>query len=57
MLLRVRAERPGVEEILTGNAHDNGHMLRINDRLGFRPYSVILGFQGEVEGSVAAGRQ
>ena len=48
MLVRLRAERPDVTEVLTGNAASNTHMLRINERLGFREHSVVLGFQGEV---------
>ncbi|HEY6744510.1 MAG TPA: GNAT family N-acetyltransferase [Mycobacteriales bacterium] len=38
MLVRVRAERPQVAEVLTGNATTNRHMLAVNDRLGFRPW-------------------
>ena len=50
MLLRLRAERPDVAELLTGNSATNAHMLRINDRLGYRPYAVHLGFQLAVTG-------
>lgn len=45
MLVRLREERPEVAEILTGNAVSNTHMLRINDRLGFREWNRIDGYQ------------
>ena len=48
MLLRLRAERPTVTEILTGNATDNAYMLAINERLGFRPYRDVTGWQAGV---------
>lgn len=54
MLVRVRAERPHVAEILTDNAASNTHMLRINDRLGFREWKRIGGHQ--VATATLAGR-
>jgi GNAT superfamily N-acetyltransferase len=48
MLLRLRAERPDVTELITGNAASNRYMLAINDRLGFRPWSEIHSWQGDV---------
>lgn len=48
LLLRLRAERPAVAEILTGNATGNAHMLAINERLGFRPYRVLTEWQAPV---------
>jgi L-amino acid N-acyltransferase YncA len=48
MLLRVRAERPDVTEVITGNAASNAHMLAINDRLGFRPWTEMHGWQADV---------
>ena len=48
MLLRLRAERPDVTEVITGNAASNAHMLRINTRLGFRPHRAMAEWQGEV---------
>ncbi|HST65973.1 MAG TPA: GNAT family N-acetyltransferase, partial [Mycobacteriales bacterium] len=48
MLLRLRADRPDVTEVLTGNATSNRHMLAINDRLGFRPWREINGWQADV---------
>ena len=51
MLVRLRDERPDVAELLTGNAASNEHMLRINTRLGYRPYSTMLGFQRELAGN------
>jgi len=48
MLLRLRAERPEVAELITGNSTGNRHMLAINERLGFRPWQEINGWQAEV---------
>ena len=48
MLVRLQDERPDVAEILTGNAFNNPHMLRINTRLGFRPYVVLQEWQADV---------
>ena len=48
MLLRLRAERPDMTEVITGNAASNAHMLRINTRLGFRPHRAMAEWQGEV---------
>jgi GNAT superfamily N-acetyltransferase len=48
MLQRLLAERPEVTEVLTGNAASNRHMLAINDRLGFRPWREINGWQADV---------
>ena len=53
MLVRLRAERPDVAELLTNNAASNTHMLRVNDRLGYRPHQASLGFQVEVAALVA----
>jgi GNAT superfamily N-acetyltransferase len=54
MLVRLRAERPDVAELITGNAVSNSHMLRINDRLGFRLWSTMHGWQ--VDGADLAAR-
>jgi GNAT superfamily N-acetyltransferase len=48
MLCRLRAERPDLTEVITGNAASNEHMLRINTRLGFRPYRAAAEWQGDV---------
>jgi len=48
MLLRLRAERPDVAEVITGNSTGNRHMLAINERLGFRPWQEINGWQADV---------
>ena len=48
LLVRLRAARPDVAEILTGNATDNPHMLAINERLGFRPYRALTEWQAPV---------
>lgn len=47
MLCRLRAERPDVAELLTGNAASNAHMLAINDRLGYRAWTTVLGWQAD----------
>jgi GNAT superfamily N-acetyltransferase len=48
MLCRLRAERPDLTEVITGNAASNEHMLRINIRLGFRPHRAIDEWQAEI---------
>jgi len=48
MLCRLRTERPEVTELLTGNAASNAHMLRINDRLGYRPYQALTEWQADL---------
>lgn len=48
MLLRLRDERPDVAEVITGNSTANRHMLAINERLGFRPWQEVNGWQAEV---------
>ena len=48
MLCRLRAERPEVTEVMTGNAASNEHMLRINTRLGFRQHRAIGEWQAGV---------
>jgi GNAT superfamily N-acetyltransferase len=47
MLVRLRAERPDITALLTGNAASNAHMLRINDRLGYRLWSTTHGWQAD----------
>ena len=53
MLVRLRAERPDVAELTTGNAADNAHMLRINDRIGFRPHLTLIEWQADVPALLA----
>jgi RimJ/RimL family protein N-acetyltransferase len=48
MLVALRAERPDVTEIETGNSTANQHMLAINQRLGFRPWQELNSWQGDV---------
>jgi GNAT superfamily N-acetyltransferase len=48
MLCRLRAERPDITEVITGNAASNEHMLRINTRLGYRPHRAVAGWQGDI---------
>jgi len=45
MLERILADRPGVEDIRTGNADSNAPMLGINHALGFKPYIAHMGWQ------------
>lgn len=47
MLVRLRAERPDVTTLLTGNSSTNAHMLRINDRLGYRPWTELHSWQAD----------
>lgn len=44
-LRQLRAERPQVRAIWTGNAHNNAHMIAINEDLGFRPVDAHMEFQ------------
>jgi GNAT superfamily N-acetyltransferase len=48
MLRQLRAERPDVTALLTGNAASNSPMLRINTRLGYRPYIRLLEWQADI---------
>lgn len=48
MLGTVRAERPGVREIATTVADDNGPMLAVNERLGYRRERPAAVFQAEL---------
>jgi mycothiol synthase len=48
MLERMLIERPGVEEVRTGNATTNEPMLAINRTLGFKPYISGTGWQVSV---------
>lgn len=43
-----KAVTPGLRVVDTYNAAANGHMIRINDLVGFRPLDAIVDFQGEV---------
>jgi GNAT superfamily N-acetyltransferase len=54
MLVRLRTERPDVTALLTGNSSTNAHMLRINDRLGYRPWTELHSWQGDA--AALAGR-
>jgi GNAT superfamily N-acetyltransferase len=48
MLRQLQEARPDVTGLLTGNAASNTHMLRINLRLGYRPYVRLIEWQGNV---------
>jgi GNAT superfamily N-acetyltransferase len=48
MLTWLRDQRPDVAELITGNADANAHMLRINDRLGYRPHALLQEWQADV---------
>ncbi len=45
MALRLLAERPGVDRIVTENAESNEAMLKINVDMGFRPRQNWGGWQ------------
>lgn len=45
MIRKIRAERPGIGLISTGNATDNVHMIRVNRELGFHLDSVRTDFE------------
>jgi GNAT superfamily N-acetyltransferase len=48
MLVALRAKRPEVTEVETGNSTANQRMLAINQRLGFRPWQELNSWQGDV---------
>ncbi len=39
LTLRLLAEHPEIECVVTGNADSNGHMLAINEAMGYRPHA------------------
>ncbi|MEV0649270.1 GNAT family N-acetyltransferase [Phytomonospora sp. NPDC050363] len=43
-----RAVTPALRVVDTYNAAENGHMIRINDLVGFRPLDMVVDFQGGV---------
>ena len=49
MLAKVLEERPQVKYVRTGNADSNAAMLKINNELGFKPYSADALWQVELE--------
>jgi RimJ/RimL family protein N-acetyltransferase len=49
VLERLRAERPDVRRVRTGNAFSNAPMLAINDALGFRVISAQTEWQASVD--------
>lgn len=49
MMKKLLQERPQVEFIRTQNANSNAPMLKINDEMGFKPYSSITAWQANVE--------
>lgn len=49
MLTRILRELPGARVIRTGNASSNGPMLKINSRLGFKPFISRPAWQVETE--------
>lgn len=44
-LRQIRSTRPTVRWIWTGNAHDNKHMIAINEQLGFQPAHLAIEYQ------------
>ena len=57
MLERLRAERPQVARVHTGNAFSNAPMLAINTALGFRVISTRTEWQADVDRCVEALRR
>lgn len=49
MVERIFADRPGAEDVRTGNADSNDAMLGINTALGFRPYIAATAWQVPVD--------
>lgn len=49
MLKRIMDERPGVEDVRTGNADSNDAMLGINHALGFKPFHTHVTWQVKVD--------
>lgn len=49
MLDRIITERPGVKYVRTDNADSNAPMMKINNELGFKPYSAESLWQIETE--------
>jgi mycothiol synthase len=47
VLQRLRAERPDIQRVRTGNAFSNAPMLSINDRLGFEVISMRTEWQAD----------
>jgi mycothiol synthase len=45
MLKHIREVHPDAEWVVTGNAHSNGPMLKINRDLGFKPYRTAVEYQ------------
>lgn len=48
MLLDIRARRPGVKYIVTGNADSNAPMMAINNALGFKRHLPVLMYKLEL---------
>lgn len=45
MLAHIRELYPDAESVVTGNAHSNAPMLKINRALGFKPYRTSIDYQ------------
>lgn len=44
----LQAERPDIDHVITYNAEVNGHMIGVNERLGFVPSARLAAFQKRV---------
>jgi RimJ/RimL family protein N-acetyltransferase len=49
MMRWLLAEIPGLGRVVTSNAADNAHMIRVNEQLGYKHYADIGRFEGSVE--------
>lgn len=44
------AEHPEIEQVMTSNAADNEHMIRVNRKIGYVPYRHVTNVEADVEG-------
>ena len=49
MMRRLLADHPGLQRVVTNNADDNAHMIRVNDQIGYVHYGDIGSFEAPIE--------